>query len=103
MRGRASCTRRAFILKNSRSLSLYWTRISSSITRMRSRIRLIFILIIALEDKNFNLIMLSNAQIHILENFGKQFKYVFQIENENRKYILSTKSQYDLEQWVFAI
>ena len=28
---------------------------------------------------------------------------MFQIENENRKYILSTKSQYDLEQWVFAI
>jgi hypothetical protein len=47
--------------------------------------------------------MLSNAQIHILENFSKQFKHVFQIENENRKYILSTKSQYDLEQWVFAI
>ena len=37
-------------------------------------------------------IMLSNAQIHILENFSKQFKHVFQIENENRKYILSTKS-----------
>lgn len=55
------------------------------------------------EDKNFNLIMLSNANIRFLENFSKKFKYVFQIENENRKYILSTKSQYDLEQWVFAI
>lgn len=48
--------------------------------------------------------MLSNsASIHILENFNRSYKYCFQIENENRKYILSTKSQYDLDQWVFAI
>lgn len=46
--------------------------------------------------------MLSNAQIHILENFHKQ-KYCFQIENDNRKYQLSTKSRYDMEQWVQAI
>ena len=46
--------------------------------------------------------MLSNATIHILENYSKQ-KYCFQIENDNRKYILSTKSQYDLDQWVYAI
>jgi len=35
--------------------------------------------------------MLNNAEAHILENFPKQ-KFCFQIINENRKYILSTKS-----------
>jgi hypothetical protein len=44
------------------------------------------------KEKNFNIIMLSNASIHILENSPKGQKYCFQIENENRKYILSTKS-----------
>jgi hypothetical protein len=44
------------------------------------------------KEKNFNIIMLSNASIHILENPPKGQKYCFQIENENRKYILSTKS-----------
>jgi hypothetical protein len=47
--------------------------------------------------------MLNNASIHILENGPKSQKFCFQIENENRKYVLSTKSQYDLDQWVFAI
>ena len=35
--------------------------------------------------------MLGNAKIHILEGgFAKQ-KYCFQIENENRKYVLAAK------------
>eukprot|EP00347_Sterkiella_histriomuscorum_P016537 403352814 len=53
------------------------------------------------KDKNFNLIMLSNAQIATV-SIPKQ-KYCFEIENDNRKYILATKSQYDLDQWVYAI
>ncbi|CDW72170.1 leucine rich repeat-containing protein [Stylonychia lemnae] len=56
------------------------------------------------KEKNFNLIMLSNATIQIIQmtKLTKQ-KYCFEIENDNRKYILSTKSQYDLDQWVYAI
>jgi hypothetical protein len=51
-----------------------------------------------IEDKNFNLIMLGNAQIQIVSNTEyKSQKYCFEIENENRKYVLSTKSQYDLD------
>lgn len=51
--------------------------------------------LLLIEDKNFNLIMLSNATICIV-NYTKQ-KHCFEIENDNRKYILSTKSQYDLD------
>lgn len=49
------------------------------------------------------MIMLSNATIHILEGTKLSQKFCFQIENENRKYILASKSQYDLDHWVFAI
>lgn len=61
---------------------------------------------ILIEDKNFNLIMLTNAAIHLLPQSPPMYpkhKYAFQIKNENRVYVLSTKSLYDLEQWVFAI
>lgn len=48
--------------------------------------------------------MLGNAQIQILSQTEyKSQKHCFEIENENRKYVLSTKSQYDLDQWVYAI
>jgi hypothetical protein len=49
--------------------------------------------------------MLGNATINILQSNSqwKGRKHCFQIENENRKYILSTSSLTDLEQWVFAI
>jgi hypothetical protein len=46
--------------------------------------------------------MLSNATVNIIENYTKQ-KYAFQLENESRKYILSTKSDYDMWQWVITI
>jgi hypothetical protein len=45
--------------------------------------------------------MLTNATICIVHH-PKQ-KYCFEIENDNRKYLLSTKSEYDLNQWFFAI
>ena len=41
-------------------------------------------------EKNFNLILLSNAKIHRLENFSR--KLCFEIENENRKYVLAARS-----------
>jgi hypothetical protein len=47
--------------------------------------------------------MLNNAKIHLLKETKLSQKFCFQIENENRKYILASKSQYDLDQWVFAI
>ena len=47
--------------------------------------------------------MLNNAKINLLEGAKLSQKLCFQIENDNRKYILASKSQYDLDQWVFAI
>ena len=54
-------------------------------------------------DKNFNLIMLSNATIHRLSEAINGKKFCFEIENENRKYILATKSLYDMEEWLYSI
>ena len=57
-----------------------------------------------IEDQNFNLIMLTNASIQVVDQGTfKGQKYCLEIENENRKYVLSTKSQYDLNQWFWAI
>jgi hypothetical protein len=48
--------------------------------------------------------MLSNAAISVIPpNTYKSQKFCLEIENENRKYILSTKSEYDLNQWFWAI
>lgn len=101
MKEKASFIRRACILISLRRDNSSWTKTNCSTIKTKNKVLSCSVNFI--EDKNFNLIMLSNAQIHILENFSKQYKHVFQIENENRKYILSTKSPYDLEQWVFAI
>ena len=46
-----------------------------------------------IEDQNFNLIMLTNASIQVVDQGTfKGQKYCLEIENENRKYVLSTKS-----------
>jgi hypothetical protein len=46
-----------------------------------------------LEDQNFNLIMLNNASIQVVDQGTyKGQKYCIEIENENRKYVLATKS-----------
>lgn len=34
---------------------------------------------------------------------GSKHKHCFEIATENRKYILATKSEYDLTQWIYAI
>ena len=48
--------------------------------------------------------MLNNASIQVVDQgIYKGQKYCLEIENENRKYVLSTKSQYDLNQWFWAI
>jgi hypothetical protein len=48
--------------------------------------------------------MLTNASIQVVDQGTfKGQKYCLEIENENRKYVLSTKSQYDLNQWFWAI
>jgi len=48
--------------------------------------------------------MLNTASIQVVDQGTyKGQKYCMEIENENRKYVLSTKSQYDLNQWYFAI
>lgn len=100
MREREDYSRKVSILINSRKGSLSWIKTNFSTIKMRNKVISFFNCHI--EDKNFNLIMLSNATIHILESFNKE-KFCFQIENDNRKYILRTKSQYDLDQWVYAI
>ncbi len=46
--------------------------------------------------------MLGNASVRVIENYPKQ-KFTFQIETESRKYVLSTKSEYDMFQWIIAI
>jgi len=41
--------------------------------------------------------MLNNASIQVVEQGTyKSQKFCFEIENENRKYVIATKSQYDL-------
>ena len=63
------------------------------------------------EDKNFNLIILSSAQIRMLDfdflskrnprpnmppYLNKQQPFILEIENETRKYVLAAKSLFDL-------
>ena len=51
-----------------------------------------------------NIIILSNARLGILDhNAFKSYKFCFQIENDNRKYVLCTKSAEDRDMWVLAI
>ena len=67
--------------------------------------------IISLEDKNFNLIILLDAHIRLLDfetlnkrnpkpfipdYLNKQRPYILEIENETRKYVLAAKSLFDL-------
>lgn len=71
-----------------------------------------------LEDKNFNLIILSSAQIRMLDfdflskrnpkpnmptYLNKQQPFILEIENETRKYVLAAKSLFDLQEWYKAI
>lgn len=73
---------------------------------------------IFLEDKNFNLIILLDAHIRLLdfeslskrnpkpfipEYLNKQQPYILEIENETRKYVLAAKSLFDLQEWGKAI
>lgn len=70
------------------------------------------------KDKNFNLIILSSAQIRMLDfdflskrnprpnmppYLNKQQPYILEIENETRKYVLAAKSLFDLQEWYKAI
>jgi hypothetical protein len=63
------------------------------------------------EDKNFNLIILLDAHIRLLdfdalskrtpkpfipEYLNKTQPYILEIENETRKYVLAAKSLFDL-------
>jgi hypothetical protein len=67
MRERGNFRRRVSILTSSRRDSSYLTKINYSIIRMRNKVSDFFIFTV-IEDKNFNLIMLGNAQIQIVSN-----------------------------------
>lgn len=72
-----------------------------------------------IEDKIFTCIILSNADIRMFSSDShrgqqdpsnmpayikdKKSYYVLEIENESRKYVLSAKSHFDLEEWFNAI
>jgi hypothetical protein len=86
MKERASFRRRVLTLTSSRRGSSCLTKISCSTIRMRNKVSSITHIsqIFLTEDKNFNLIMLGNAQIQIVSSTEyKSQKYCFEIENEN--------------------
>lgn len=101
MREKENCIRRVWILTSSKKGNLSLIKTNYFTIKTKNKVTLLTFLNISLEDKNFNLIMLSNATICTV-SIPKQ-KYCFEIENDNRKYILATKSQYDLYQWIYAI
>lgn len=70
------------------------------------------------KDKNFNLIILLDAHIRLLDfdtlskrnpkpfipdYLNKQQPFILEIENETRKYVLAAKSLFDLQEWGKAI
>jgi len=76
------------------------------------------LLSLLLEDKNFNLIILSSAQIRMLDYdflskrnprpnmppyLNSKQPFILEIENETRKYVLAAKSLFDLQEWYKAI
>lgn len=96
----------------------YWKEIIFSISNKKKIVSCLIFTDYFKEDKNFNLIILSSAQIRMLDYdflskrnprpnmpqyLNSKQPFILEIENETRKYVLAAKSLFDLQEWYKAI
>ena len=120
MNGRAICLRKACGAISSKREYLCWRAVIFSITNRSGKVSN-WLLIGWMEYiglKNFNIIMLTNSTIRMLNYevlsklrqqphypiyLNKNSPYILEIKNDTRKYVLRALSEFDLIEWYKAI
>lgn len=128
MRGKAVSTRRVSIQRGLKRGLLFCKMNTCSISSLSLKVRhfpytwtinlTYHVRYVCVEDKNFNLVILLNANIRFLDYDSlskrkplptmpnylcKSQPYILEIENSTRKYILAAKSLFDLQEWYKAV